>query len=259
MKRLLVAAFSIALFSCDGGIPHSGTGGEDIVPNSIFYAPVAGSPNAIQENAEGYCGADGPVQANHDGYSGQGFVNTENVLGASVRWQVSVPRADRYDVRIRFANGASSARGGLLLSRVGRTEFAMQGTGGWSQWSTGTESISLESGSNRITLSAETTSGLPNIDSIEVVGGSGADCSGSVSNTIQSDLGNSASSTSDSSANGNAASANSSQGSTDLDRSLTIQEDRGFCSVDGLVESVHRGFLGAGYANTDNATGTRQW
>ncbi|WP_166218335.1 CBM35 domain-containing protein [Microbulbifer sp. SH-1] len=37
---------------------------------------------------------------------------------------------------------------------------------------------------------------------------------------------------------------------------ITLQENAsGFCGVDGAVESEHSGFTGAGYANTDNASG----
>jgi len=248
---------SIALVSCEGGISYTDSGDDSIVPNTISYAPVAGSPNAVQEGAEGYCGADGLIQANHDGYSGRGFVNTENVLGAAVRWQVSVPNAGDYAVIIRYANGASSARNGLLSSAVDSAEFTMQVTGGWSKWSTVSKNISLKSGSNRITLSAGTSSGLPNIDSIEIVGGNGADCSGSVSSVSQSDaVGNTSSNESPASSSSSATSATSATSNG----SLIIQEDRGFCDVDGLVESVNRGFRGDGYANTDNSKGTEiEW
>lgn len=38
---------------------------------------------------------------------------------------------------------------------------------------------------------------------------------------------------------------------------VTLQENEtGFCSVDGLIESEHTGYTGDGYANTDNSSGT---
>lgn len=44
---------------------------------------------------------------------------------------------------------------------------------------------------------------------------------------------------------------------TDTGAGLTIQEDdRGFCSVDGTVDSDNRGYTGPGFANTENAVGS---
>ena len=36
---------------------------------------------------------------------------------------------------------------------------------------------------------------------------------------------------------------------------IIVQEDAGFCAVDGDIETEHEGYTGTGYANTDNATG----
>lgn len=37
---------------------------------------------------------------------------------------------------------------------------------------------------------------------------------------------------------------------------VVIEEDAGFCGVDGSVDSNHSGYNGSGFANTDNTTGT---
>ncbi len=46
-------------------------------------------------------------------------------------------------------------------------------------------------------------------------------------------------------------------GDADVEVTLVIEEETpGFCSVDGVVETINSGFTGAGYANTDNAANT---
>lgn len=157
----------------------------------------------IQENAVGFCSAQGVIDVKHAGYTGAGFVDTENVTGSSIEWQVSVDEANMYTATVRFANGGGSARSGLLTANGNEGTGALYtlASGSWTTWDEESQEIVLNNGTNRLVLRAQSADGLANIDSITIVGpGVTAEtCSGSSSSSSSSSSSTSSSSTSSSS------------------------------------------------------------
>ncbi|MFG1690255.1 fibronectin type III domain-containing protein [Nonomuraea sp. NPDC049269] len=111
----------------------------------------------------------GAAESNHDGYTGTGFVNYDNVTGSYVEWTVNAPVAGPVTLELRYANGTTVNRpmaiainGGTAVNR----DF--NGTGDWDTWQTSTLTINLTQGANKIRATATTANGGPNVDRISI-------------------------------------------------------------------------------------------
>ena len=121
------------------------------------------------ESAPATC--DGAIESNHAGYSGSGFCNADNAVGAAAQFTVTAsaagPADHRHPVRQRHHRQPgrpmwwSTARWCRPASAFGRT-------GAWTTWATKTLTVSLNAGSNTIRLSPTTAAGLANIDYVDV-------------------------------------------------------------------------------------------
>lgn len=112
----------------------------------------------------------GTIDSDHAGYSGAGFCNGDNAVGASAQFTVDASTTATATLRVRYANGTTTARPASLIvngSTVGTPSFG--GTGAWTTWSTSTLTVTLNAGSNTIRFDPTTAGGLPNIDYLDVV------------------------------------------------------------------------------------------
>jgi hypothetical protein len=112
---------------------------------------------------------DGSVDSNHPGFSGSGFCNADNTTGAAVEFTVSSPTAKSTTLQLRFANGGTGSRTADVLvngTRVQSTSF--EPTGGWSTWASKTLSVDLRAGSNTVRFTPTSSTGLPNVDFLDV-------------------------------------------------------------------------------------------
>ena len=127
----------------------------------------------LQENEDGFCSVDGDVEDEHSGHTGTGYANTDNENGNGITWSVNVPAAGTYSFVWRFANGASSDRTAQLMEN-GTTivsGISMPSTGAWNSWAeTSAINASLSAGTLLLRLQATTSSGLANIDYMEITG-----------------------------------------------------------------------------------------
>lgn len=128
----------------------------------------------IQENEAGYVGVyDGSVDSNNAGYTGTGFVNTNNAVDQYIEWTVEAGQTGSYDLQWRYANGASGNRTAAVSvnDNILLTNVNFESTGSWTTWDvTPLATVTLDQGINTIRLIAETGDGLANIDWIEVTG-----------------------------------------------------------------------------------------
>ncbi|MEV6159647.1 fibronectin type III domain-containing protein [Nonomuraea sp. NPDC052129] len=111
----------------------------------------------------------GVVESNHDGYTGTGFVNYDNLTGSYVEWTVNAPVAGPVTLELRYANGTTVNRpmsitvnGGAAVNR----DF--NATGNWDTWQTSTLTVTLAQGVNKIRATATTANGGPNADRISI-------------------------------------------------------------------------------------------
>jgi arabinogalactan endo-1,4-beta-galactosidase len=121
------------------------------------------------ESAPATCG--GSVASNHSGFSGSGFCDTTNAVGAAVQFTANVPVAGTARLDIRYANGSTANRPAdvSVNGAVVQSGFAFEGTGAWTSWATRSITVQLNAGSNTVRLAATTAGGLGNIDYLDVV------------------------------------------------------------------------------------------
>jgi hypothetical protein len=119
---------------------------------------------AADYQAESCLISQGVVESNHTGYTGTGFVNTDNVTGSSIECTVTGPATS---LSVRYANGTTTNRPMSALT----TTINFPGTGSWDTWAVATVPISLGSGTQTIRLTATTSNGGPNLDKLTLDGG----------------------------------------------------------------------------------------
>ena len=138
------------------------------------FTEIGGQPTTvqIQEQALGFCSLDGTVDNNNSGFTGVGFANTENALGTAIEWKVNAGTSGIYTLQWRFANGGGADRpGNILINGNSATSVSLPTTGSWTTWQeSSAASVNLNAGENTIRLEATTSSGLANIDWIEITG-----------------------------------------------------------------------------------------
>lgn len=175
--KLVLTLAGVSLFACGGnsdGIP--GSSSESTSSSTISSTSSrSNSENGaltLQEQNSGFCRIAGSVdETEHSGYTGPAYANADNVSGKGITWQINAGAAGNYNIDIRFANGTEVTRPGELtvIDGIGKT-LSFDTTGAWTNWTTETVNMYLESGINTLILLATTSAGLPNIDSLTITG-----------------------------------------------------------------------------------------
>lgn len=117
--------------------------------------------------AEEACLYDGIVESLNSGYREDGYVNTDNLLGASVTWTVSSSEVTVAQLNFRYSNSSINSRvASLFVNGINiSSSLSFETTGAWTNWGVlSISSASLKQGNNTIELRAEIEEGLPNID-----------------------------------------------------------------------------------------------
>ncbi|MGC4815259.1 SGNH/GDSL hydrolase family protein [Micromonospora sp. DT228] len=155
-----------------GGLMAAAAAVTMAVPVVVMTADAAAAANRYEaETAPATCA--GLIEANHAGYTGSGFCNGDNAVGAAVQFTVTAPAAGTATIGIRYANGATTDRpADVLVNGVTvRPGTAFGPTGAWETWTTRTLTVTVNSGSNTIRWNPTTASGLPNIDFLDLDSG----------------------------------------------------------------------------------------
>jgi len=124
------------------------------------------------ESAPATCA--GVIDTNHTGFSGSGFCNGDNAVGAAAQFTVTAAAAGSATVAIRYANGAAADRPAdvLVNGALAHSATGFDPTGAWTTWGTTTLTVSVNAGPNTIRLSPTTADGLANIDYLDLDAGS---------------------------------------------------------------------------------------
>lgn len=139
------------------------------------FSEVTGTVTTItiQENEDGFCSVDGSVDDDNSGFTGDGFANTDNENDNGITWSVNVPSTGTYTLVWRIANGSSTNRTAEVMvdGSVEISNVDFPSTGSWTSWTTlsGVD-VTLPAGTSLIRLQATQSSGLANIDYLEVTG-----------------------------------------------------------------------------------------
>jgi uncharacterized repeat protein (TIGR02543 family) len=249
----------------------------------------------IQENTTGFCSVNGTVDSDNAGFTGTGFANTTNASGSGVNYKVSFSANGTYTFAFRYASTSDRPARLIINGSTAVSSISFPSTGSWTTWSTVSTTATISAGTFDVRLEATGSSGLGNIDYMQVSGTtpSAASCTTSPTTYTLTTSVSGQGSISPSSGTYNAGSTvtltatpatgykfdgwgGALSGTTNpatltinsnvtitatfsqipATITLTIQENTtGFCSVDGTVDSNNSGFTGAGFANTVNASG----
>ncbi|SDI20399.1 Carbohydrate binding module (family 6) [Actinokineospora alba] len=110
----------------------------------------------------------GTVDSDHAGYTGTGFCNTTNAVGASVEWTVTAA-AGSHTLTFRYANGSTGRPADVSVNgAVVADDLAFPSTGAWATWRTVTTTATLSAGTNKIRVTAGTSGGTANLDHLVI-------------------------------------------------------------------------------------------
>ncbi|MEV0272542.1 family 43 glycosylhydrolase [Hamadaea sp. NPDC050747] len=146
------------------------TGGGTLTIDGLGLVKTSGgTPSTCYEAETAPAVCQGTIDSNYSGYSGTGFCNGSNAVGAYAQFTANASAAGTATMAIRFANGTTSARPvNLVVNGSTVTTLSFEPTGAWSTWATKTVSVPLISGANTIRLDPTTATGTPNVDYLDV-------------------------------------------------------------------------------------------
>ncbi|MGN6647003.1 MAG: Ig-like domain-containing protein [Cytophaga sp.] len=137
------------------------------VTTSAAITVTVKTPVLSSIEAEAACSVDGILnEPTNAGFSGTGYVNTDNAAGASINWTIHSPASQTATLTLRYANAsalnraASLSVGGIIQA----ASIAFNTTAAWTTWNTVSVPVTLQAGNNAIELTALTTEGCANID-----------------------------------------------------------------------------------------------
>lgn len=162
---ILTVTLSVFMMACDTG----GTGGCNPPPTPT---PDPGTSDRITTfQAEDALTVSGAVESEYPGYTGSGYVNTDNAPGNYIEFTLTTTQADAYDLTFYYALESGNRYASIQVN--GTTVWPnidFFATGAWTTWGTAFATINLNAGDNTIRLTAEQADGLANIDKMEVYG-----------------------------------------------------------------------------------------
>jgi unsaturated rhamnogalacturonyl hydrolase len=153
----LVALLAAGLMTAGTGPAAAGTTpGADIAASTLYEA----------ENATIFHGT---VDSDHPGFTGSGFVNSTNEVGAYVEWTVNAAAAGSQTLTFRYANGTTANRpAAVTVNGSALPTPSFPPTGSWNNWSTQSATVNLPAGDSLVRATSTTAGGLANLDSLTV-------------------------------------------------------------------------------------------
>ncbi|WP_246609245.1 carbohydrate-binding domain-containing protein [Nonomuraea rhizosphaerae] len=139
-----------------------------LLTNMRAYKQVAATATRLE--AENATISQGVVESNHVGFSGSGFVNTDNVAGAYVEWRFE-HAAGPATLTLRYANGTTADRPVNITvnGTVVASGLSLPATGAWTTWASRSIGADLGAGANTVRVTAAGAGGCPNLDYLEVL------------------------------------------------------------------------------------------
>jgi len=149
-------------------VRNSGTPRITATSSTAQCGPIVPPPGRFEaESAPAVC--EGTVDSDHAGFSGTGFCNTTNAVGAAQTWTVNEDAAGSGTLKFAYANGTTTARPmDILVNGAPAGTLTGVPTGAWTTWVTQSVTANLNAGANTIRLVSTTANGGPNLDYVDV-------------------------------------------------------------------------------------------
>ena len=126
-------------------------------------------PGSTFEAETGTLSAGGTFDSNHPGFTGTGFANTANAVGAFVEIRVTAATAGTKTLSFRYSDGTTAARPATIsVNGTSRGTLNFPTTANWDTWATASISVPLTAGTNTIRVTGTTAGGTGNIDSVTI-------------------------------------------------------------------------------------------
>ena len=141
--------------------------------NYFYFTEVSdgnGSSITIEENETGFCGVDGSIDNDNSGFSGDGFANTDNASGNGVDYRISIGESGTYTFTFRYASSSDRPARLLLDGSTWISSIDFPSSGAWTTYTTVSTATYIESGTYDLRLEATGSSGLANIDYLQITG-----------------------------------------------------------------------------------------
>src|SRR2546430_5535601 len=134
-------------------------------------ASMGGTPppptGSTFEAETGTLSAGGTFDSNHLGFTGTGFANTANAVGAFVDIPVTAAAAGTKTLSFRYSDGTTAARPATIsVHCTSHGTLYFPGAANWDTWATASISVPLTAGTNTIRVTGTTAVGTANIDSV---------------------------------------------------------------------------------------------
>src|SRR5947207_613949 len=131
--------------------------------------PPPPPPGSTFEAETGTLSAGGTFDSNHLGFTGTGFANTANAVGAYVEIPVTAATAGTKTLSFRYSAGTTAARPATIsVNGTSRGTLNFPITANWDTWATTSISVPLTAGTNTIRVTGTTAGGTANIDSVTI-------------------------------------------------------------------------------------------
>lgn len=150
----------------------TGTGANALYFDNLVVIPTAyGDGVVIQENKPGFAGLDGIIDNSNPGYTGDGFAETAQTNGVSIYWSLYFDSSVVKSFTFRYA-ATNDGTANLLVNGTNVvSNIQFPSTGSLTNWYFVTVYPSVVPGACNVRLQSTSTNGLPNIDSLELIGG----------------------------------------------------------------------------------------
>ncbi len=140
--------------------------------NTLGAAMAGTNPpptGTLFEAESGTLSAGGTFDSNHTGFTGTGFANPANAVGAYVDIPVTADTAGTRTLTFRYSDGTTAARPATISvngTSHGTLNFPV--TANWDTWANVSITVPLKAGTNTIRIAGATAAGDANIDSVNV-------------------------------------------------------------------------------------------
>ncbi|TDV57190.1 CBM35 domain-containing protein [Actinophytocola oryzae] len=136
--------------------------------DNLAVAALPAAPGLEAESSTLSGGA--VVESEHPGYSGTGYVGgfvDANRGNATATFTVAGATSGNHNLTVRYANGTGATRTMSLLVNGSTRQIALPATANWDTWTSTTEQVTLNAGTNTIALRYGTAdNGNVNVDNL---------------------------------------------------------------------------------------------
>jgi hypothetical protein len=150
----------------------TGTGASAVYFDNLVVVPtIYGDGAVVQENQPGFAGVDGVIDNNYSGFTGNGFANAADTNGASIYWSLYFDSSVVKSFTFRYASTNAGTADLTVNGTNVVSSIQFPSTGSLTNWDFVTVYPSVSPGACNVRLQATSSNGLPNIDSLELIGG----------------------------------------------------------------------------------------